>query len=405
MGKKKKGQNKYKSSSGFESLDKIKGNLPSYQPDNKRKHHQSDDKRKHHQPYKRHDNLKNYYPLPDDVNQILLKNNYKIDNISLLISRFVPHSSDWKIEKKEVWQGKDGIEEKANQLIKKDGAKDFLIRHQNLVKSLKTIHGEDQVVEIIAQTVSNLSIGFGNVTPMETGITLNRLYGLPCIPATSIKGTCRSYKLENMAYKINIPILNPDQINEIKTNKELKKNKINKTPYELLEDKILAFHKIKDIDTCTTDFWKNVNFNISKIEKKPKTPQTISLEKIQSDALDFIRIFGTQDSEGAICFYDSYPIVESLQKKIFKLDIINVHFQKYYDGKEPPADYLSPVPNYFLTISPEIKFRFILVARDKKYSYLLKQASNWLKKALTESGIGSKTAVGYGEMKIVTLIQ
>ena len=36
-----------------------------------------------------------------------------------------------------------------------------------------------------------LAVGLGNESPTETGLTLNRVYGMPVIPGSAIKGACR----------------------------------------------------------------------------------------------------------------------------------------------------------------------------------------------------------------------
>ena len=131
-----------------------------------------------------------------------------------------------------------------------------------------------------------------------------------------------------------------------------------------------------------------------------------SLNKIHTLSKDFYRIFGSQDAKGAISFFDAYPDKSSLNKSenIYKTDIINVHYQPYYENMDnPPADYYNPIPIYFLTVAPGVKFNFFLILRskDKQDKQLLDKAKDWLSKALKENGVGSKTAVGYGQMETI----
>ena len=87
-------------------------------------------------------------------------------------------------------------------------------------------------------------------------------------------------------------------------------------------------------------------------------------------------------------------------------DVMNPHYGDYYNGKKPPADYLNPVPIYFLTVK-NTKFNFMIAVReninteDTKLGIgtLADITKKWLEKALKEHGIGAKTAVGYGYMK------
>lgn len=116
-----------------------------------------------------------------------------------------------------------------------------------------------------------------------------------------------------------------------------------------------------------------------------------------------ILIFGDQRNKGKVTFFDAFP--ESLTingKPIIELDIMNPHYQPYYDkkGKVPPADYFSPVPIKFLTIRKGTVFRFFL-SLEKKYDdqINLSEVKEDLIKTLEEFGIGAKTRVGYGEME------
>ncbi len=103
---------------------------------------------------------------------------------------------------------------------------------------------------------------------------------------------------------------------------------------------------------------------------------------------NFCEIFGTQENQGKVIFFDAYP-VGTINLKI---DVMTPHYSDYYSGKEPPADWQSPVPIKFLTVE-RTKFKFYLASKDKN---LLEKASEWLKEALKEHGIGAKTAIGYG---------
>jgi len=107
---------------------------------------------------------------------------------------------------------------------------------------------------------------------------------------------------------------------------------------------------------------------------------------------------------------------------------MNPHYGDYYGGKTvngkplPPADYLNPVPIPFLTIGKGAKFEFIIgmqkvlkitdLSEEEQKSRIIPECQaltdgamlhdltlEWLKKALTEHGIGAKTAVGYGYFK------
>lgn len=106
--------------------------------------------------------------------------------------------------------------------------------------------------------------------------------------------------------------------------------------------------------------------------------------------------------QGRIIFFDAYPA--ELKESMLQPDIMNNHYPEYYEGKKPPADWLSPRPIFFLTMK-EVEFRFLLGviprggAQEEGDKKLLDTAKKWLENALFESGIGAKTAVGYGRMR------
>ena len=78
-------------------------------------------------------------------------------------------------------------------------------------------------------------------------------------------------------------------------------------------------------------------------------------------------------------------------------DVINPIFGAYYrdEGKTPPANYLSPQPIFFLALGASSLYRFG-VASLGGGPESAEQGAQWLRGALTELGVGSKTVAGYG---------
>jgi len=104
---------------------------------------------------------------------------------------------------------------------------------------------------------------------------------------------------------------------------------------------------------------------------------------------------------GNVVFFDAVPSTSPR----FKLDVMNPHYGDYYGKKKrrgqeiPPADYLSPVPVYFLTVE-RTEFLFTVAARRPEAGDLVKIASEWLQGGLQELGVGAKTTAGYGYMEV-----
>lgn len=114
-----------------------------------------------------------------------------------------------------------------------------------------------------------------------------------------------------------------------------------------------------------------------------------------------------EEHKGLIAFYDAIPV----EAPTLKVDIMNPHYQEYFSGKKPPADYLSPIPIFFLTLDKGNTFQVCIGATsseplpaESKISQKdsLKAAEGFLGEALKENGIGAKTSIGYGIMKKTT---
>lgn len=114
------------------------------------------------------------------------------------------------------------------------------------------------------------------------------------------------------------------------------------------------------------------------------------------DSGNMIKLFGSDEEEdgndnqkGKVIFFDAIP--EGLPE--LGLDIMNVHYQKYYSDAEAPGDWMEPIPIFFISIKPGQKFYFFIASRDED---LLNCVEKELVNGLQEMGAGSKSNVGYG---------
>ncbi|MCX7874624.1 MAG: type III-B CRISPR module RAMP protein Cmr6 [Melioribacteraceae bacterium] len=113
-----------------------------------------------------------------------------------------------------------------------------------------------------------------------------------------------------------------------------------------------------------------------------------------------------KEHQGSIVFFDAFPTA----KPNLKVDVMNPHYGPYYSDKtntKPPADYYNPVPIFFVTVE-NTAFQFIIgiSENDNEVGRIgnvggtyLDLGKKFLKEALTQKGIGAKTAVGYGYFK------
>ncbi|GAB4375330.1 MAG: hypothetical protein Kow0042_20680 [Calditrichia bacterium] len=124
------------------------------------------------------------------------------------------------------------------------------------------------------------------------------------------------------------------------------------------------------------------------------------LTKVKSaQDFDVNALFGYSDSEnsakGKIVFMDAFP-EPGFQ---ISVDIMNNHYQDYYMGDKPPADWMDPNPIKFLTVK-DATFVFRMFANKKEVDKkTLEKVAKALAQALTDLGIGAKTAVGYGRLE------
>ncbi|MGK9475775.1 type III-B CRISPR module RAMP protein Cmr6 [Melioribacter sp. OK-6-Me] len=209
------------------------------------------------------------------------------------------------------------------------------------IKSAQAIFGPQNVIENKKELSDKIIVGLGNESVYETSMTLHYTYGFPYIPGQSLKGAVRSHVIN------------------------------------------YYFHK-KEEEALTTSKTFCLLFGC---------PEKI---KDQKTAL-------AKEYKGSVVFFDAFPIY--MDELCLKKDIINPHYGEYYEKKKPPADYLMPVPVSFLAIENTI-FQFILAANNNelvqwqgKEVKLLDLAWNLTNEALTKSGVGAKTAVGYGYFK------
>ncbi|SEM58722.1 CRISPR-associated protein Cmr6 [Syntrophus gentianae] len=105
-------------------------------------------------------------------------------------------------------------------------------------------------------------------------------------------------------------------------------------------------------------------------------------------------LFGTQGNRGKVIFLDAYP--EGIPD--LHVDIMNPHYAPYYSEGKPPADHYNPTPIKFLTVATGTNFIFRAVALNEEG--LPQKVKMALTRALTEEGVGAKTAVGYGRFLI-----
>jgi CRISPR-associated protein Cmr6 len=200
--------------------------------------------------------------------------------------------------------------------------------------------GAANMVSFKAKPEWKMALGLGNESVYEISITLHHVYGFPYIPASGIKGVVRSYVIEKY--------------------------------FGNQEKKAIADPCFCDVFGCPED-----------LEKSPS--------------------FYKEAREGKAIFFDAFPI----GPPVVEPDIMNPHYGDYYSSSvndvKAPVDTQNPVPIHFLTVS-QVAFQFHAGYKGTDveltggfYRGNLKSfLQTHLEEALTQHGLGAKTAVGYG---------
>ena len=254
-----------------------------------------------------------------------------------------------------------------------------------------------------------LTLGLGLPSPLETGITLHHLYGIPYLPGSAIKGVARSWRLQQIADQLKIPRLDAQRAHQWKESQ-----RYGPTPWERLERLLMSpvpenpdgDERQRRLQENLEEHWKYLQESLrgNRLETLEKwgylseNPRLPDLEEIKPPIRAFSRAFGSTEAKGKILFLDAYPeeLVTDDNKPILELDVMNPHYSEYYTGDKPPADWLSPKPVLFLTVRRGTRFTIRLAGRDPD---LLSTVEGWVKRALQEFGLGAKTRAGYGELQ------
>jgi CRISPR-associated protein Cmr6 len=315
-------------------------------------------------------------PLPREVRQVA-DNGNRCDNIGLWLDRFLTvNPQNWEITQeakrrhhlteligRPEWRSQ--MQEKLNALQN---------RHEAMLKWYK--QRDFAMRHIEAKPVWRFVVGLGAAHVLETGITLHRLFGLPIIPGSALKGAARTWALLKLAEELGVPILSP-------TEAAAK----SQTPLEKFEAVILSQESEREQAALLSQLLQDSTIP-DEVPIRNLSPQELR-EKWQP----FFEVFGSTERAGSVIFFDAIP----LEVPKFQLDIMNPHYPNYYreQGGKPPADWESPNPVFFLTVT-ETLYRFAIAARSEQGNRLLDLAKKWLKGALADLGIGAKTSADYG---------
>lgn len=226
----------------------------------------------------------------------------------------------------------------------------------------------------IMTTAERLVAGLGASHVLETALTLERNTGLPYLPGSTVKGLARAWGLIEVAAQLKISLDDVREDNE---------NLLN----------VLAEMLISE-------------------PTETLIPSLQQLRPVSEETENFVRwfrfIFGWQGETGAVCFVDAKYAGEKSPEYV--ADVMTPHYINYYteNGGKPPTEDDNPNPVSFISVDIGNIFAFGLIPRlsafirledeDRKenLSTALDIATVWLRKGLSQLGVGSKTTAGYG---------
>jgi len=335
-------------------------------------------------------------PMAGDVAELVGPVAQHVENRSLLLDKFVFHKK-WPVVEEQTRRGRDYVKwdeasrwsfmriaDGADQILRKEAAeksrraqgnnvepenRDRFQAESRIAEALANVKWDskelaalrashtrrfidlfrsargDQAAITIGQLEGRLAINLADSLIQNAGICLDRLFGLPYIPGSAVKGACRHAALE-----------------ELKTAEGAQKEAV-----------FTQFRAV--FGTADNDF--------SKGDLKP---------------LRHLLGQSSEDQKGAISFLPAYPVNDA---KVV-VDLTNVHYPDYYQrGRTEDQSRENPRPNPFPAVEIGAQFAFCLVLNGvNEDKNLLEVAKRWLESALTIRGLGAKTAAGYGWFSI-----
>lgn len=259
--------------------------------------------------------------------------NRNFNNISNLNLLMTKYVRGWK----DNWEF--GSKEKGEYLESLINVNYDRLTYTKFLERWKLLLNSIEAVQMKGKVLWRLVVGLGSGSVLETSMTLHHIFGVPYISGTALKGVVSSYYLEKYREEL---FKNLENMSEDEKNKYINK----KGGYDL------------------------------------------ELDKDEN----YAKLFGIEGQRGKVIFLDAYPV----KFPQLEIDIMNPHFGDYYDGKTPPADWLTPVPVKFVTVAKDTEFIFAFKTECGDLKELVKTL---IKEALEDLGIGAKTSVGYGYFK------
>ncbi len=217
-----------------------------------------------------------------------------------------------------------------------------------------------RVVTFEARLGGRLMVNLAGGVIENSGMALDRCFGLPFIPGSALKGISRSQALW-----------------EIHAAEDSEKERL------LRMAMVLFGFGARDVADKGDFGWAGGSGLAGRIAAS----------------------FGTTELKGCASFLPAYPT----STPVLVVEMVNPHHPDYHSGKAKMArDDENPRPNYFPAVESGASFGFALVIQraplldGSSTAELLAQARQWMERAVSRKGVGAKTAAGYGWFDLPT---
>lgn len=263
-----------------------------------------------------------------------------------------------------------------------------------------------------AESIAPFVTGTGMEHPLENGFAFLNPYGLPYLPASSIKGVLRR-AAEELALELYgesegwSPLvvwwLFGFEPSSVYLSQEKAKDR-EKTPAVLLEtaEQFRAQYRevLGQMSTDRESLRAFIQIGLKDCAKREQYLQ--QPEQFLRDLCEDSSLRDSVRTRGVLSFWDVYPTPANNRLAV---DILNPHYGEYYQGSATPGDFGQPKPVFFLTLPEGSGFEFHVRCDESRLPPGLR--GSWrglLETAFTYAfdwlGFGAKTAVGYGQMQV-----
>lgn len=217
---------------------------------------------------------------------------------------------------------------------------------------------------------SRLLVGHGNASATGVGLNVHHTWGVPIIPGSALKGLLAHYVEA---------VYGPDELGGSPSGEGLDGDDLERVRYRgVIREGRRIVHGPGEVYRAL--------FGAPDADRDRRDSETGAT---------------VGAAAGGVVFHDALYVPRQVggtgeYRLPFAADVLTVHQKRYYDkaGVVMPSDHDDPNPVAFLTVRPGAHFLIALSGRAD----WTKLAFHLLEQALTEWGIGGKTAAGYGQV-------